>query len=131
MVKKQKGRHLSGRNKEQLPRSISDWKGEEIPVTKDSGTFIYLAEADGVWPKKPVVALPLDVQWLEPGLELRVRDIRPDFFTGDFLHVRVLDTDVQIEIRPGKWGQIRRNVLVEQIATPEALNQAVQEELDD
>lgn len=114
-------RHLSGRNAKQLPRSVTV-AGEEIPVTKDAGTFIYLTEDGQSWPKRPTVALPLDVAWLQEGSIVALRDLRPGFFMGKLSHVRVLEINTEFLIHPGKWGQIRREVLVEEIPE-EAINE--------
>lgn len=130
MVRKGKTRHLSGRNKEQLPRSVVDSKGESIPITKDAGTFIYVAEADGTWPKKHLVAVPIDVPWVQERAQLSIKDLRPGFGMGKLTHVRVLQVELEVELHAGKWGQIRRRVLVEEIADSAALDQAVQEILE-
>jgi hypothetical protein len=103
-------RRLSGRNAEQFPRSVTDLHGEEIPITKDAGTFIYVT-TDGTWPKRPVVGLPLDVAWLQVGDLVQLRNLRPGFFMGDLSPVRLVEIKIEILIHAGKWGQIRRDVL--------------------
>lgn len=108
-------RHLSGRNAQQLPKSVTDDRGEEIPVTKDAGTFIYVTEDGETWPKRPLVGLPLDLAWLGEGDVLAIRDLRPNFFMGKLSHVRVLAIKTEILVHPGKWGQVRREALVEEL----------------
>jgi hypothetical protein len=111
-------RRPSGRNAQQLPRSVTIG-GEEIPVTKDAGTFIYVTEDGTTWPKRPTVGLPLDVAWLREGEMVLLRDLRPGFFMGRLSHVRVLEVRTEVLVHPGKWGQIRREVLAEQIKEAE------------
>ncbi|MCX7783959.1 MAG: hypothetical protein N2318_10010 [Meiothermus sp.] len=118
-------RHLSGRNAQQLPKSVTDDRGEEIPVTKDAGTFIYLSEDGETWPKRPLVGLPLDVAWLQVGDVLELRNLKPGIFMGTLSHVRLVDIRTEILIHPGKWGQIRRNALAVPAETLDEYEQAV------
>lgn len=108
-------RHLSGRNKQQLPKSVTDDRGEEIPVSKDAGTFIYVSEDGETWPKRPLVGLPLDLAWLREGDILAVRNLRPGFFMGKLSHMRVLEIRTELLVHAGRWGQIRREALVEEL----------------
>ncbi len=120
-------RHLSGRNKQQLPKSVTDDRGEEIPVSKDAGTFIYVSEDGQSWPKRPLVGLPLDLAWLQIGDVLQLKDLRPGFFMGQLSPVRLVDVRIEILIHPGKWGQVRRNVLAVPAETDDEYITAVQE----
>jgi hypothetical protein len=121
-------RHLSGRNAEQLAKSVTVG-GEEIPVSKDAGTFIYITP-DGInWPKKPTVGLPLDLAWLQVGDLVRLCDLRPGFSMGHLSHVRLVEVLVDILIHPGKWGQVRRNVLAIAAESEEEYQAAVAERL--
>lgn len=118
-------RHLSGKNAEQLPRSVTDDRGEEIPVTKDAGTFLYVSEDGNAWPKRPTVGLPLDLAWLQVGDLVSLRDLRPGFSMGDLSPVRLIEIKTELLIHPGKWGQLRRNVLAVAAETDDQYEAAV------
>jgi hypothetical protein len=106
---------------------VTDDRGEEIPVSKDAGTFIYVSEDGETWPKRPLVGLPLDLAWLQIGDVLQLKDLRPGFFMGQLSPVRLVDVRIEILIHPGKWGQVRRNVLAVPAETDDEYITAVQE----
>lgn len=105
-------RRPSGRNKEQLPRAI-EVGAEAIPVVKDAATFIYIANGDGTWPPRPITALLTDLPWMEEGATFLLKDLRPGESMGATAEARVIETNTDVEVHRGKWGQVRRRVLVE------------------
>jgi hypothetical protein len=102
-------RHLSGRNKAQLPKSV-EVDGHEIPVARSAATFIYLSQ-DGSWPKEPLVALDYDATWMTEGTTFDLKDLRPGLDMGLTTWVQILDSHSTVEVHRGKWGQVRRKVL--------------------
>lgn len=90
--------------------TISKPDGSElkVPAVKDAGTFVYLAE-DGKWPKAPVTTLLIDSPLSE---EFELEEGRPGKGMGKVTTVRVLERRLRVVIHPGKFGQIKRLVLV-------------------
>ena len=103
-------RRPSGRNKAQLPKSV-EVDGHEIPVARSAATFIYLSQ-DGSWPKEPLVALDYDATWMVAGVNFDIKDLRPGVDMGMTTWVEVIDAQSTVERHRGKWGQVRRKVLV-------------------
>lgn len=87
-----------------------------VPATKDIGTFVYIAGEDGSWPKLPTTTLLLDLPWLQEGATVRLRDMRPGEGMGREITVQVIEQRVAIAIFPGRYGQVQREVLVDEVA---------------
>lgn len=104
-------RHLSGRNAKQLPK-IVEIAGQPIPVVKDAATEIYVAE-NGEWPRRPLTTLLVDMPWMEEGVDFEMLNLIPGHNMGARIEARVIEIKVVVEVHEGKYGQVRRKVLVE------------------
>lgn len=80
----------------------------KVPAVKDAGTFIYMT-TDGQWPKHYTTVLLIDSS-LEDEFELE--EGRPGHGMGNVVTVRVLERRLRVVNHPGKYGQIKRLVLV-------------------
>lgn len=88
-----------------------DGSKEQIPVAKDVGTFIYLANEDGSWPDKPLTTLLVDATWLTEGATCLLEEMRPGKGMGETRAVQVIEHDITISVH-GKYAQAKRRVLV-------------------
>lgn len=104
-------RRPSGRNKTQIPK-VLEIAGQPIPVVKDAATEIYVAE-NGEWPKRPLTTLLVDFSWMEEGASFDLLNLIPGQGMGARVEVRVIEIKVVVEVHKGKYGQVRRKVLVE------------------
>lgn len=84
----------------------------KVPVARDAGTFIYLAGPDGAWPRAPHVAILVDLPWLAPGVTVELEEMRAGHGMGTVQAVSVVETRVRISVFDGKYGQVKRLVLV-------------------
>lgn len=88
----------------------SDGTHLKIPVTKDVGTFIYIANDDGAWSKKPHVSLLLDLPYLTVGSVFELEELRPGHNMGSTISVQVVDERVRVSVYPTKYGQLKREI---------------------
>lgn len=88
--------------------------GERIPLLRDAGTYIYLAE-NGSWPERPLTVLLADLFWIKEGEVLELEDLRPEGEMGKVFRARVLEVRPRVQVHQGKYGQIIRRVLVEEV----------------
>lgn len=103
-------------------RRVSD----RIPANLDEITYLYFAE-DGGWPPAPFLLLRKDLDWLQEGQVLAIRDLRPESQMGKVTHVRVLEVQAEIQLHRGRYGQLVRKVLLEPIPSMEEVNRIVAE----
>lgn len=89
----------------------------KVPVAKDVGTFIFLATKTGKWPRSPLTTLLTDASWIAEGSTLELEEMRPGRGMGDVLTVQVVEVKVRVSIHEGKFGQIKRMVLVDEVAS--------------
>ena len=94
-------------------RKFVELGGERIPVIEDAATVIYLADECGHWPSKPLNYIRQDLPWLVEGSVLELEDLNPaSGEMGETRTVMVLETQVRVQLYPGKYGQVIRKVLV-------------------
>lgn len=93
-------------------RKFVNLGGERIPVIEDAATVIYLADELGQWPSKPLNYIRLDMPWLTEGSVLELEDLHPGRSMGEVTTVVVIETQVRVQLYPGKYGQVIRKVLV-------------------
>lgn len=106
----------AGSNSRRLA-AVSQPDGSEllVPQVKDAATFIFIAEPDGSWPRRPLTTLLIDAAWVEEGSTLHLEEMRPGHGMGRVLTAQVVDVRVHITIHPGKYGQIKRMLLVDPV----------------
>lgn len=97
---------------------------EGIPANLDEVTYLYWSE-DGSWPRAPFLLLRRDLHWVEEGAVLAIRDLRPESEMGVVTHVRVLEVRTEIHLYRGRYGQLVRKVLVEELPSPEEVNRII------
>ena len=90
-----------------------------VPVAKDAGTFVFLATESGGWPRKPLTTLLTDASWIGEGSTLVLEEMRPGRGMGTSITVQVVEVRVVVAVHDGKYGQIKRMVLVDEVASRE------------
>lgn len=93
----------------------SEGESLKVPVAKDAGTFVFLATADGGWPRTPVTTLLTDASWIGEGSTLELEELRPGKGMGQRTTVQVVEVRVVVAVHEGKFGQIKRMVLVDEV----------------
>lgn len=91
--------------------AATDGSTVRIPVTKDVGTVIYLADENGAWPRAPHVTLLVNLAELHDGATFEMVDLRPGRM-GQSMTVTVIEVRVRVNLFEGKYGQVIRSVLV-------------------
>lgn len=94
-------------------------EGEElkVPVAKDAATFIFIATETGDWPATPITTLLADASWITEGATLVLEELRPGEGMGSRRTVQVVEMRVQVAVHKGKFGQIKRMVLVDEVSS--------------
>lgn len=105
--------------------TVSQPDGSElkIPAVKDSATFIYVADENRNWPRKPTVTILGDLPYLTEHFRFQLREMRPGQGMGDLMDVMVIDSKFEIGVFNGVYGQTKRLVLVEEVPSVEAIDQ--------
>ena len=104
----------------------------KVPVVKDAGTFIYLANPDGSWPQKTLATLLYDAAWMQEGVRFELEELAPGLGMGErsTVHILAVHNIVSLD-RSGKYnkfGQVKKLVLITPIASTDDLAEL---ELDD
>lgn len=88
-------------------RKFFDWDGQKIPLRKDEATEIYL-ELDGEVQKRPLTVLLGDGGWAKQGQTFTVNRL------GEVstYQIALVELEIDVHDKRGKYGQIRRRVLV-------------------
>lgn len=87
----------------------------KVPVAKDAATFIFMATDAGKWPRTPVTTLLVDASWILEGATLELEEMRPGRGMGSRTTVQVVEVRVVVAIHEGKFGQVKRMVLVDEV----------------
>ena len=107
----------------------------KVPVVKDAGTFIYLANPDGSWPKTSLACVLADLSWLAEGAVFGIEESAPGQGMGRVDWCRVAEQRPLISVdRTGKYSkfaQLKRLVLVEKIANPDDIAELGASDLED
>ena len=98
-------------------RKFFDFDGLSIPLRKDESTEIYLESEDGGVQRKPLTVLLGDGSWAKDGVTFTTNRL------GEVTTYSVVLVEIEVEIhdRRGKYGQIRRRVLVAPMNTTDRL----------
>ena len=103
----------------------------KVPVVKDAGTFFFLADDDGGWPKTYLACILTDIDSLAEGQFVELEELAPGLNMGNVKVMQVIEQRVRIALdRSGKYSkfaQFKRLILLEPVAS----NEEVQAELDD
>ncbi|GEM44793.1 hypothetical protein [Deinococcus cellulosilyticus] len=107
-----------------------DGKSLKVPAAKDVGTFLYVTE-DGKWPKAPTTCLLLDMPYLQVGSTIYMEEMRPGHNMGTHRFMEVIDTRVSVGVFPGKYGQVKRLLLLMERTSDEAMDAFTADDLED
>ena len=88
-----------------------EFEGQKIPIAKDESTELYEEREDGTVNEKPITVLLGYTGDLSEGSTFTVKRL------GEALAYRVVLVELEIDVHPGlgKYGQVRRRLLVEEI----------------
>lgn len=103
----------------------------KVPVVKDAGTFFFVANDEGGWPKTYLACVLGDVDSLTEGQFVELEEMAPGLNMGSLKVMQVIEQRVRIALdRSGKYSkfaQLKRLILLAQVADDDE----VQAELDD
>lgn len=104
----------------------------KVPVVKDAGTFIYLANPNKSWPKKTLATLLYDAAWMVEGVRFELEELAPGLNMGSrsTVHILAVHNIVSLD-RTGKYSkfaQVKKLVLITPTANTDDLAEL---ELDD
>ncbi len=87
-----------------------DFDGQKIPLRKDEASEIYVERADGTPDPKPLTTLLGDGAWLVNGAVFTTNRL------GERTQYQVTRVEFEIDVHQnrGRYGQLRRRVLVVQ-----------------
>lgn len=102
----------------------------KVPVVKDAATFIYVADAEGEWPETFATKVLGDYAWLGLGSEFQLEEMEPGQGMGTRQTVRVIDQRVRITKHRGRWGQLKRLVLVAEVPDTDTVAKLRVEDLE-
>lgn len=86
----------------------------KVPVVKDAGTFIYLANPDKSWPKKTLATLLYDAAWMVEGVRFELEELAPIAGSRQTVHILAVHNIVSLD-RTGKYSkfaQVKKLVLI-------------------
>lgn len=110
-----------------------DGRKLKVPVVKDAGTFIYLANPDGTWPANFIAKLLYDATWMIEQTRFELENIAPGEGMGKRETVQVIEAQNIVAVdrsgRYSQFGQVKKRVLVTPVANTEALREATASEL--
>jgi hypothetical protein len=92
-----------------------DFDGQKIPIRKDECTEFYLEGGDGVVNQKPLTTLLGDGSWCVLGVEFTTNQLG----TRTRFQVARVEFEIDIHDKRGRYGQLRRRVLVVEIDNSE------------
>jgi hypothetical protein len=88
-------------------RKFFDFDGLKIPLRKDESTEIYL-EVDGEAQRKPLTILLGDGSWAKQDQRFTINRLG----TITTYQIALVEMEVDVHDKRGKYGQLRRRVLV-------------------
>lgn len=108
---------------------MPDGREAKIPAAKDAATYICVKTADGNWPSKALIVLLYDVTHLIEGSVFRVKEMRPGHGMGNRRTLQVIETNVEVELHEGCYGQMQRWLLCTDVLAGDAANSLTAAEL--
>ncbi|GGO24919.1 hypothetical protein [Deinococcus humi] len=88
----------------------------KVPAAKDAATYICEATPKGDWPKQALIVLLYDAVWLNEGSVFEVEEMRPGRGMGVLKTLRVIVARARVQLHEGRYGQMQRWVLCEEVA---------------
>jgi len=97
----------------------------KVPVVKDAGTFLYLANPDGSWPRTTLTTLLYDAAWMQENVRFELEELAPGLGMGErsTVHILAVHNIVSVD-RSGKYakfGQVKKLVLIKPTSSTDDL----------
>lgn len=104
---------------------------DKVPAAKDAATYLFMAEPDGSWPSRFFSKFLYDAVWIVDGVTIELEEMRPGKGMGSLSTVQAIETRSYVQVYPNGHGQVRRLVLVSEIASTDALSDLTDEDLEE
>ena len=102
-------------------KKFFEFDGQKIPIRRDESTELYVEDEAGNVQRKPLTVLLGDGSWAVEGAIFTTNHL------GEITTYKVMKLEIEIDIHNerGKYGQIRRRVLLAQMTDVTEISKAL------